>query len=286
MVASDSHLASAFRGLPVDQAVAAVLIECCSAAPITVGPTRTASCSVGPTRTASCSSSRSGPKVLHTLAGRSMLAHSLYAIAKMAPQHLVVVLGQDHERIEQVVDKLAGTLGRTVDIAIQHPDRRPRPHGTVVDGYTQGLSGRTDDAPMRCAQDHPYTAPLRLQSLRRRHRIADLGARRRPRNHHCRCEAPVIRIGNLDRAQRRRRAASSQYVIDSDEWRSMPAKFLESFTLRTNEHFRDNYVAAGGNNGVFNFPPNGTHDWGYWNQQLVAMKPDIQRTLSGGQAAT
>ena len=96
----------------------------------------------------------------------------------------------------------------------------------------------------------------------------------------------MIRIGNLDRAQRRLRAASSQYVIDSDEWRSMPAKFLESFTLRTNEHFRDNYVAAGGNNGVFNFPPNGTHDWGYWNQQLVAMKPDIQRTLSGGQAAT
>ena len=36
------------------------------------------------------------PKVLHTLAGRSMLAHSLHAIAKMAPQHLVVVLGQDH----------------------------------------------------------------------------------------------------------------------------------------------------------------------------------------------
>jgi diacylglycerol O-acyltransferase/trehalose O-mycolyltransferase len=67
---------------------------------------------------------------------------------------------------------------------------------------------------------------------------------------------------------------------------SMPAKFLEQFTLRTNEQFRDNYAAAGGNNGVFNFPPNGTHDWGYWNQQLVAMKSDIQRTLSAGQPAT
>ncbi len=67
---------------------------------------------------------------------------------------------------------------------------------------------------------------------------------------------------------------------------SMPAKFLEQFTLRTNEAFRDNYTAAGGRNGTFNFPPNGTHDWGYWNQQLVAMKPDIQRTLSGGQGAT
>jgi diacylglycerol O-acyltransferase/trehalose O-mycolyltransferase len=67
---------------------------------------------------------------------------------------------------------------------------------------------------------------------------------------------------------------------------NMPAKFLESFTLRTNEAFRDNYVAAGGNNGVFNFPTNGTHDWPYWNAQLVAMKPDIQRVLGGPPNAT
>lgn len=62
---------------------------------------------------------------------------------------------------------------------------------------------------------------------------------------------------------------------------NMPAKFLESFTLRTNESFRDNYIAAGGHNGVFNFPVNGTHSWPYWNEQLVAMKPDIQHTLNG-----
>ncbi|EUA56414.1 antigen 85-C [Mycobacterium xenopi 4042] len=61
---------------------------------------------------------------------------------------------------------------------------------------------------------------------------------------------------------------------------NMPAKFLESFTLRTNEAFRDNYIAAGGRNGVFNFPANGTHSWPYWNDQLVAMKPDIQRVLA------
>jgi diacylglycerol O-acyltransferase / trehalose O-mycolyltransferase len=57
------------------------------------------------------------------------------------------------------------------------------------------------------------------------------------------------------------------------------AKFLEGFTLRTNKTFKDNYIAAGGTNGVFNFPPNGTHSWGYWGQQLQAMKPDIQRVL-------
>jgi diacylglycerol O-acyltransferase / trehalose O-mycolyltransferase len=57
------------------------------------------------------------------------------------------------------------------------------------------------------------------------------------------------------------------------------AKFLEGFTLRTNKTFKDNYIAAGGTNGVFNFPANGTHSWNYWGQQLQQMKPDIQRVL-------
>src|SRR5271163_1322982 len=65
------------------------------------------------------------PKVLHTIAGRSMLSHSLHAIAKVAPQHLVVVLGHDHQRIAPVVDGLAETLGRGIDIALQD-----RPSGT------------------------------------------------------------------------------------------------------------------------------------------------------------
>jgi bifunctional UDP-N-acetylglucosamine pyrophosphorylase/glucosamine-1-phosphate N-acetyltransferase len=59
------------------------------------------------------------PKVLHTLGGRSMLAHSLHAIAKMAPQHLVVVLGRDHQRIEQSIRELVETLGRPIDTATQ-----------------------------------------------------------------------------------------------------------------------------------------------------------------------
>ena len=32
------------------------------------------------------------------------------------------------------------------------------------------------------------------------------------------------------------------------------AKFLEGFTLRTNKTFQEQYIAAGGKNGVFNFP--------------------------------
>lgn len=61
------------------------------------------------------------------------------------------------------------------------------------------------------------------------------------------------------------------------------AKFLEGFTLRTNKTFRDTYLKQGGSNGVFNFPANGTHSWGYWGQQLQQMKPDIQRVLGATQ---
>ena len=56
---------------------------------------------------------------------------------------------------------------------------------------------------------------------------------------------------------------------------NVPAKFLEGLTIRTNKTFQDNYIAAGGKNGVFNFPDAGTHDWPYWGAQLLQMKPDL-----------
>jgi bifunctional UDP-N-acetylglucosamine pyrophosphorylase/glucosamine-1-phosphate N-acetyltransferase len=59
------------------------------------------------------------PKVLHTLAGRSMLAHALHSVAKAAPGHLVVLLGHDRDRIEPAVAALADELGRPILIAVQ-----------------------------------------------------------------------------------------------------------------------------------------------------------------------
>ncbi|QLL06537.1 bifunctional UDP-N-acetylglucosamine diphosphorylase/glucosamine-1-phosphate N-acetyltransferase GlmU [Mycobacterium vicinigordonae] len=79
------------------------------------------------------------PKVLHTLGGRSMLSHSLHAMTKLAPQHLVVVLGHDHQRISPLVAELADRLGRTIDVALQD-----KPLGT---GHAVlcGLSALPDD---------------------------------------------------------------------------------------------------------------------------------------------
>ena len=59
------------------------------------------------------------PKVLHKLAGRSMLAHALGAAAKVAPQHLIVVLGHERERIAVAVAELVDEFGRNIDIAVQ-----------------------------------------------------------------------------------------------------------------------------------------------------------------------
>lgn len=59
----------------------------------------------------------------------------------------------------------------------------------------------------------------------------------------------------------------------------LPGQLLETITVDSNRNFQRQYQAAGGSNGVFNFPANGTHGWGYWGAQLNAMKPDIQRTL-------
>jgi diacylglycerol O-acyltransferase / trehalose O-mycolyltransferase len=65
----------------------------------------------------------------------------------------------------------------------------------------------------------------------------------------------------------------------------VPAQFLEGLTIRTNKAFQQRYLAAGGRNGVFNFPANGTHSWGYWGGQLQAMKPDLQRVLGAAPPA-
>ena len=67
-------------------------------------------------------------------------------------------------------------------------------------------------------------------------------------------------------------------------WETLPdtgtadVGFLEGFAIDSNRTFESAYFAAGGRNGVFNFP-DGIHSWGYWGQQLQQMKPDIQRVL-------
>jgi diacylglycerol O-acyltransferase/trehalose O-mycolyltransferase len=62
---------------------------------------------------------------------------------------------------------------------------------------------------------------------------------------------------------------------------SLPGQVIEQIILDSNIAFKNAYTAAGGHNATFNLDSDGVHSWGYWNASLVAMKPDIQRTLGG-----
>ena len=59
------------------------------------------------------------PKVLHELAGRSLLGHALHAADAVDPDHLITVIGHDRERVGAAVSALADELGRKIDVAVQ-----------------------------------------------------------------------------------------------------------------------------------------------------------------------
>ncbi|AOD22139.1 MULTISPECIES: bifunctional UDP-N-acetylglucosamine diphosphorylase/glucosamine-1-phosphate N-acetyltransferase GlmU [Rhodococcus] len=59
------------------------------------------------------------PKVLHTLGGRTMLAHSLYAAAALGPDHLVTVVGHRREEVSAEVSAVAADLDREIRVTVQ-----------------------------------------------------------------------------------------------------------------------------------------------------------------------
>jgi diacylglycerol O-acyltransferase/trehalose O-mycolyltransferase len=67
---------------------------------------------------------------------------------------------------------------------------------------------------------------------------------------------------------------------NADPGQSLNATSLESLAIGSNKRFQAAYVAAGGRNATFDFPPAGNHSWAYWGQQLQAMKPDLIATVN------
>ncbi len=117
------------------------------------------------------------PKVLHTLAGRSMLSHALHAVAKVAPQHLVVVVGQDREPVATAVEALAEHLGRRIDITVQD-EQLGTGHAVGCgltalpddfDGHRRGHGGRRSPA----RRGHPRRTRRRARRRVRRSDGAD-----------------------------------------------------------------------------------------------------------------
>jgi len=82
------------------------------------------------------------PKVLHPLAGRPLLEHSVRAVAGLVPEHLVVVIGHGRDAVAEHLQAVAAALGRAVRPAVQ-AEQRGTGHavGTALDVLPAGLSG-------------------------------------------------------------------------------------------------------------------------------------------------
>ncbi|MGH3823298.1 MAG: bifunctional UDP-N-acetylglucosamine diphosphorylase/glucosamine-1-phosphate N-acetyltransferase GlmU [Pseudonocardiaceae bacterium] len=65
------------------------------------------------------------PKVLHPLAGRTLVEHAVRAAAGLDPKHLVVVIGHGRDAVDAHLHTVAAALGREVHAAVQAPQ-----HGT------------------------------------------------------------------------------------------------------------------------------------------------------------
>ncbi|MGZ3140869.1 bifunctional UDP-N-acetylglucosamine diphosphorylase/glucosamine-1-phosphate N-acetyltransferase GlmU [Lentzea chajnantorensis] len=61
----------------------------------------------------------STPKVLHRIAGRSLVEHAVRAAAGTDPDHLAVVVGHGREAVTEHLEALSGALGRKVTVAVQ-----------------------------------------------------------------------------------------------------------------------------------------------------------------------
>ncbi|BBX21573.1 diacylglycerol acyltransferase/mycolyltransferase Ag85B [Mycolicibacter terrae] len=93
---------------------------------------------------------------------------------------------------------------------------------------------------------------------------------------------PTVQAGRLAGANTRLWIYSGNGTPSEIGEGSLPGQVIEQVVMQSNIAFRDAYNGAGGHNATFNIDSSGVHSWGYWNGQLVAMKPDMQNTLGAG----
>jgi bifunctional UDP-N-acetylglucosamine pyrophosphorylase/glucosamine-1-phosphate N-acetyltransferase len=107
------------------------------------------------------------PKVLHPLAGRSMLAHALHAANEIQPAHLITVVGHDRTQVGAAVAAVADDLGREIAVAIQ--DEQLGTGHAVQCGLTALPADFTGEILVTSA-DVPLLDGHTLQALRDEHR--------------------------------------------------------------------------------------------------------------------
>ncbi len=110
------------------------------------------------------------PKVLHPLAGRSMLGHALHAAAGAAPAHLVAVVGHQAEAVTAEADRVGERLGAAVTTVVQ-PSQDGTGHAVAcgLEGLPAGFAGTV----VVTAGDVPLLDSPAIRSLVDAHRAAD-----------------------------------------------------------------------------------------------------------------
>jgi bifunctional UDP-N-acetylglucosamine pyrophosphorylase / glucosamine-1-phosphate N-acetyltransferase len=109
------------------------------------------------------------PKVLHPIAGRTLLGHAVHAVAALEPEHLVVVIGHERKQVGEAVDGLADELSRSVVVAEQ-PQQLGTGHavGCAVEALPTGLTGPV----LVTYGDVPLLEPATLGALLAEHTAA------------------------------------------------------------------------------------------------------------------
>jgi len=63
------------------------------------------------------------PKVLHRIAGRTLVEHAVRAVAGVEPEHLVVVVGHGRDQVTDHLTEVTKTVGRPITVTVQDRQR-------------------------------------------------------------------------------------------------------------------------------------------------------------------
>jgi len=106
------------------------------------------------------------PKVLHPIAGRTLLGHALHAVAALTPDHLVAVIGHGRAQVDAELAATAARVGRPVLAAVQDTQLGT---GHALRCGLDGLPGAPTGAVLVSCGDVPLLEPGTLGALLAEH---------------------------------------------------------------------------------------------------------------------
>ncbi|WP_019200603.1 bifunctional UDP-N-acetylglucosamine diphosphorylase/glucosamine-1-phosphate N-acetyltransferase GlmU [Tsukamurella sp. 1534] len=110
------------------------------------------------------------PKVLHRIVGRTLLGHALHAASGTRPDHLVVVVGHDRDRVAEAALGTAGELDHEILVAVQEEQRGT---GDAVQAGLEALPADFTGTVVVTAADVPLLDSATLTDLLGTHTDGD-----------------------------------------------------------------------------------------------------------------